>query len=209
MKSKSSITQTPGNTPIKSIPADYFPEGCGFWYKLAEGLDANKKIFFRDSKHRSENPEKTLVFVHGNPENSYTYRKVINYVIEYAKKPFRIVAMDHIGFGLSDQATYEMVCMDHADNLLKLVKFLDLRNVTLVVHDWGGPIGIGAFLKVPDRVNNLIILNSTVFPIPKIGLTYENYPDKWLNWAKGPKLIPNRFWGSFAAFSIFCKPMNH
>jgi len=75
------ITQTPGNTPIKTVPPDYFPEGCGFWFKLAEGLDANKKIFFRDSKHRSENPEKTLVFVHGNPENSYTYRKVIKNVI--------------------------------------------------------------------------------------------------------------------------------
>ena len=207
MESESNITQTPGNTPIKSIPKDYFPDGCGFWYKLAEGLDANKKMFFRDSKHRSGNPEKTLVFIHGNPENSYTYRKVIKNVIEYAKKPFRIVAMDHIGFGLSDQATYEMVCMDHADNLLELVKYLDLRNVTLVIHDWGGPIGIGAFLKVPDRVNNLVILNSTIFPMPKTGLTYENYPGKWVNWARGPKIISNHLWGSFAAFAIFCKPM--
>lgn len=207
MESELKISQSPGNTPIKKIPIDYFPEGCGFWFKLSEGLDANKKLFFRDSTHGSGFPENTIVFIHGNPENSYTYRKVIKEIINSSEKPFRIVAMDHIGFGLSDQATFEIVCMDHANNLLQLVKYLDLRNVTLVIHDWGGPIGIGAFLKVSERVTNLVILNSTVFPIPKTGLTYGNYPSKWLNWARGPKIIPNLFWGSFAAFSIFCKPM--
>ena len=207
MESKERISQTPGNTPIKKIPTDYFPKGCGFWFTLAEGLDVNKKLFFRDSIHGNGDPKDIIVFVHGNPENSYTYRKVIKNVIHYAKIPIRIVAMDHIGFGLSDQATYEMVCMDHANNLLQLVKHLDLKNITLIIHDWGGPIGIGAFLKEPERISNLVILNSTVFPIPKVGLTYENYPSKWLNWAKGPNLIPSQFWGSFAAFSIFSKPM--
>ena len=208
MGSELKIIQSPGNNPIKNVPIDYFPEGCGFWFEISEGLDAKKKMFFRDSTHGSGNPEDILVFIHGNPENSYTYRKVIKNLIEYAKKPFRIVAMDHIGFGLSDQATYEMVCMDHANNLLQLVDYLDLRNVTLIIHDWGGPIGIGAFLKVPERVLNLVILNSTVFPMPKTGMTYQNYPGSWVNWARGPKIIPNRLWGSFAAFTIFCKPMN-
>jgi len=208
MESELKITQTSGNTPIKKIPRDYFPEGCGFWFKLSDGLDNKKKMFFRDSKHGNGIPESNIVFIHGNPENSYTYRKVIKNIIDYAKKPFRIVAMDHIGFGLSDQATYEMVCMDHANNLLQLVKFLDLRDVTLIVHDWGGPIGIGAFLKDPERVSNLVILNSTVFPMPQTGITYQNYPGSWVNWAMGPKIIPNSLWGAFAAFSVFCKPMN-
>ena len=115
--------------------------------------------------------------------------------------------MDHIGFGLSDRATYEMVCMDHANNLLQLIKFLDLTNVTLIVHDWGGPIGIGAFLRESKRVSNLVILNSTVFPMPQTGMTYQNYPGSRINWALGPRIIPNRLWGAFAAFSIFCEPM--
>lgn len=202
------ISQTPGNTPIKKIPKDYYPLGCGFWFKLSEGLDNNKKMFFRESKHGPGNPDKSIVFIHGNPENSYTYRKVIKNIIKNARKSYRIIAIDHIGFGLSDQATYEMVCMDHAENLLQLIKFLDIKNVTLIIHDWGGPIGIGAFLKIPERIKNLVILNTTVFPIPKIGMTYENYPGRWLNWARGPKIIPNSLWGAFAAFSIFCKPMN-
>ncbi|MFX0040552.1 MAG: alpha/beta fold hydrolase [Promethearchaeota archaeon] len=206
MNSKPRITQIPGNTPIKKIPLDYFPEGCGFWFELSEGLDANKKMFFRDSKHGNNSPNKVILFIHGNPENSYTYRKIINHIFDYAKKPYRIVAVDHIGFGLSDQATYEMVCMDHADNLYQLIKFLDLNNVTLIIHDWGGPIGIGAFLKEPKRLKNLIVLNSTVFPMPPNGITYQNFPSSWLYWSRGPKIIPNRLWGSFAAFSIFAKP---
>ena len=203
---KSNSNSIPSNSPVIIIPSDYYPEGCGFWYELGEGMDAGKKMFFRDSTHGNKDPEETIVFVHGNPESSYTYRNVIDHIIKTAKRPFRIIAMDHIGFGLSDQASFEMVCMDHASNLSQLIKHLDLNKVTLIIHDWGGPIGIGAFLKVPDRVSNLIILNSTVFPFPVSGLTYENYPLKQFSWANTPKMIPNNLWGAFASFSIFYNP---
>ena len=197
------ITQSKGNSPIKKIPKDYFPEGCGFWFNLLEGLDNNKKIFFRDSQHGTGLPEKVILFVHGNPENSYTYRKVINHIISVAKKPFRIVAIDHIGFGLSDQATYEMVCMDHSENLLQLIKMLDLSNVTLIIHDWSGPIGVGTFLKVPTLVSNLVLLNSTVFPIPKEkGLIFTEFPSKEFPWTKFPDVIPNDLWGRLAAMIV-------
>jgi pimeloyl-ACP methyl ester carboxylesterase len=114
--------------------------------------------------------------------------------------------MDHIGFGLSDQASFEMVCMDHSKNLLQLINHLDLTDVTLIVHDWGGPIGIGAFLKVPERVSNLVILNTTVFPMPDEGITYLTYPSKQVAWATSPKLMPDKNWGSFAATIIFLEP---
>lgn len=205
MNSKSN--SIPSNSPVNNIPSDYYPEGCGFWFEIPEGLDSGKKMFYKDFNHGTGDPESTIVFIHGNPESSYTYRDVIKYMINSAKKPFRLVAMDHIGFGLSDQASFEMVCMDHTDNLLQLIKHLDLNNVTLIIHDWGGPIGIGAFLKVPDRVRNLVILNSTVFPLPKEGLRYDkNYPIRGFVWSKFPKVIPNDFWGSFAAFAIFYNP---
>ena len=209
MSEKSNLNSIPSNSPVSSVPSDYFPQGCGFWYELTEGMDAGKKVFYRDSNHGKGDLENTIVFVHGNPESSYTYREVIKYLINSAKKkkPFRLVAMDHIGFGLSDQATIEMICKDHADNLLQLIRHLDLNNVTLIIHDWGGPIGIGAFLKVPERVSNLVILNSTVFPMPKTGLRYDkNYPVKGFVWSKFPKIIPNDFWGAFASFAIFYNP---
>jgi pimeloyl-ACP methyl ester carboxylesterase len=206
MESNSQVSNRPGNTPIKNIPCDYYPDEDGHWFTLSHGRDAGKKMFFRDSLHGNTFPEKTIVFIHGNPECSYTYRKTIQNVKVKAKKPFRMIAVDHIGYGLSDQASYEMVCMDHAENLFQLIKYLDLRNVTLIVHDWGGPIGIGAFLKEPERLSSLIILNTTIFPLPKIGLTYNNYPISWLSWSKVPFIIPNRFWGAFASYAIFTHP---
>jgi pimeloyl-ACP methyl ester carboxylesterase len=203
MVEKINLKALPSNSPIKNVPADYYPQGCGNWYEIVEGNDTGKKMFFRDSKHGTGEPENTIVFVHGNPECSYTYRNVVKHLVNTVKKSIRIVAMDHIGFGLSDQASFEMVCMDHAQNLVELIRFLDLRNVTFIIHDWGGPIGVGAFLKLPERISNLVILNSTVFPIPLTGLTFKNYPLKRLPWSKLPKTIPNNYWGAFSSFAIF------
>jgi pimeloyl-ACP methyl ester carboxylesterase len=62
-----------------------------------------------------------------------------------------------------------MVEMHHARNLAQLVDVLDLRDITLVVHDWGGPIGIGGLLASPEGVANLVVLNTSVFPMPSEG----------------------------------------
>ena len=201
------ITQGSGNTPVYEIPEDYYPEECGFWFKISKGIDNGKKLFFRDSVHSGREPDNVVLFVHGNPECSYSYRKVVNHLIIAGKKPIRIINPDHIGFGLSDQASHEMVCMDHAENLLDLITTLDLQNITMIIHDWGGPIGIGALLKTPARLKNLIILNSTVFPFSNHGLTYKNYPISWLGWARTPYIIPDRFWGAFASYAMFLKPV--
>lgn len=206
MNLEKTIDTSPGNTPVRDVPPDYYPQGHGFWFMLPEGPDAGKKLFFHDSNYGPGKPERTIVFVHGNPESSYTYRKIIKKIVCSHSTPLRIVAMDHIGFGLSDQASFEMVSMDHADNLLHLIRHLNLQKVTLVIHDWGGPIGIGAFLKEPERVENLIILNSTVFPMPNQGYTYRNFPIPWLGWFMTPIIIPDRFWGSFAAYAIYRTP---
>ena len=202
------FTKTSGNTPLYQIPKDYYPEDCGFWYVISKGIDKGKKIFFRDSIHGAHKPDDIILFVHGNPECSYSYRRVIKHLINTGKKSIRIINPDHIGFGLSDQASHEMVCMDHAENLLDLITTLDLQNITMIIHDWGGPIGVGALLKNSDRLKNLIILNSTVFPLSNQGLTYKNYPISWLSWAKAPYIIPDRFWGSFASYAMFVKPIS-
>lgn len=200
------ITQGSGNTPLCEIPKDYYPEGCGLWLKISRGIDKGKRLFFRDSTHGRHEPEDVILFVHGNPECSYSYRKVIKHLIMIESKPIRIINPDHIGFGLSDQASHEMVCMDHAENLLELINVLDLQNITMIIHDWGGPIGIGAMLKAPERLKNLIILNSTVFPLSSRGLTYKNYPISWLGWSRTPYIIPDRFWGAFASYAMFINP---
>lgn len=184
------------NTPLRSVPDDYLPQGSARWYSIPEGPDAGKTMFYFD--HGDERAEATVVFVHGNPECSYTYRHV-RQSLSAAGAGVRMIAMDHIGFGLSDQATFEMVDIHHASNLVQLVRHLDLRDVTLVVHDWGGPIGIGALIDEHERVRNLVVMNTTIFPMPGDGLTYENFPVAWLPWCRTPALAPDALWGGVAA----------
>lgn len=160
---------SPGDTPLTRVPQDYSAGGAGRWLLLSDGPDAGRRMFFFE-RRLGEGDGPVVLFVHGNPECSYTYRKVISALTRRSLPAgTRLIAMDHIGFGLSDRASFEMVEMHHARNLTQLVEALDLREVTLVVHDWGGPIGIGALLGSPERVANLVVLNSTVFPIPPDG----------------------------------------
>lgn len=191
------------NSPLQNPPPDYCPAGSEHWYEITEGYDAGKTLFYYDYVTSGNQPPKaTILFVHGNPECSYTYRH-IRYALIASGQPLRLVAMDHIGFGLSDQADFEMVEFHHAANVLQLVRHLDLQNLTLVTHDWGGPIGIGALLQDPLRVSAMLVMNTTVFPMPADGLTYTNYPFPWLPWHLTPSLVPNALWGGLAA-AVVC-----
>ncbi len=208
-----------GDTPVADVPTDYYPTDCGSWFEIHEGRDTGKRLFVRDSVHGDgiiksgrdgdADPDHTVVFVHGNPECSYTYRHVITNLLNGTDKTVRIVTVDHIGFGLSDTADYEMVCMDHAENLAALVPALDLDAVTLVIHDWGGPIGVGAFLQYPDLVSNLVLCNSTVHPMPADRPTYSTYPARWLPWARTPDVIPDSLWGELASYVLFHASPKH
>lgn len=191
----------PTNTPLRHIPDDYCPPGSAAWFTLGEGLDAGKRLFYYDYVCGQGEPEATVLMVHGNPESSYTYRSIRDALIA-SGRCLRLVAVDHIGFGLSDQADFEMVDMHHAANLQQVVSFLDLRQVSLVVHDWGGPIGIAALLEEHWRVASVVVLNTTVFPMPRAGLRYTNFPAPWLNWASIPRLIPHWLWGGVAGYVV-------
>lgn len=99
-----------------------------------------------------------ILMVHGNPTWSFLYREFIS---EFGKN-HRVVAPDHIGFGLSqkpprrDIYTLEM----HIANLEALIIELGLTNITLLVHDWGGPIGLGMAARHPERIKSIVVMNS-------------------------------------------------
>lgn len=195
--------QVHSSSPLQDPPQDYCPPGSARWFTLREGHDAGKQLFYADHHTQpGRTPVATVLFVHGNPECSYTYRGIRDALLA-SGEPLRIVAPDHIGLGLSDRADFEMVDMHHAANLLELVRHLDLQDVTLVVHDWGGPIGIGALLEDQARVSGLVVMNSTVFPMPPDGHTYRNFPFPWLPWFLTPRLIPDVVWGGVAA-AVVC-----
>lgn len=103
-----------------------------------------------------------IVMVHGNPSSSYHYR----HLIRALRAQHRCIAMDHIGFGLSDKpADWSYLPADHAANLAALLNHLDLHDITLVVQDWGGPVGLSYALNHPARVSRLVILNTWLWPV--------------------------------------------
>lgn len=113
----------------------------------------------------SPQAEQTVLCVHGNPTWSFTYREVLQQCADAA----RVIAVDHIGCGLSDKPQdYEYSLERHIGNLGRLIEQLDLRRVTLLVHDWGGPIGLGGALKHPTRIERLVLLNTAAFPPPYV-----------------------------------------
>lgn len=107
-----------------------------------------------------EGEGRPILFVHGNPTWSFYYRNLIN---EF-KKTNRTVALDHMGCGLSSKPqNYQYTLENHIENLMTLIKKLDLKEITLVVHDWGGAIGFGAATRMPERFKKFVILNTSAF----------------------------------------------
>jgi haloalkane dehalogenase len=98
-----------------------------------------------------------IVMVHGNPIWSFAYR----HLIKGLSDTFRCIAVDHIGFGLSDKPeNWDYQAESHAENLKNLLDSLNIQTLTLVVEDWGGPIGLSYALNYPDKVKSLVIMNT-------------------------------------------------
>ena len=108
-----------------------------------------------------------VVMVHGNPSWSFYYRHLIKSLSAH----YQCIAVDHIGCGLSDKPTdkdYQYTLKNRIDDLEALLESLNItENITLVVHDWGGMIGMGYAARHPQRIKRLVILNTAAFHLPK------------------------------------------
>ncbi|KNC51678.1 haloalkane dehalogenase [Thecamonas trahens ATCC 50062] len=114
-------------------------------------------------------PRETVLCVHGEPSWAYVYRKVIAALA--AERPqWRVVAPDFIGFGKSDKFaapsmyTHEL----HRATLIAVIEALDLRNITLVVQDWGGLTGLSVVKDVPERIARLVVMNTGLPPAGRV-----------------------------------------
>ena len=106
-----------------------------------------------------------LLMVHGNPTWSFLWR----HLARELRFDYRPIAIDHVGCGLSDKPqnlTYTLPV--HVAHLVQLIDHLDLQNATLLAHDWGGPIGLGALLARRERFSRIILFNTGAFPPPYI-----------------------------------------
>ena len=104
-----------------------------------------------------------VICVHGNPTWSFFYRDVVK---DLAKQ-YRVIALDHLGCGLSDKPqNFSYRLADHIENLAKLVSTITQPKLHFIVHDWGGPIGLAVAEKFADRVGKLVVMNTAAFPGP-------------------------------------------
>jgi len=118
------------------------------------------RLHYLDEGPTDAEPRETLLCVHGNPTWSYYWR----HFAKAWRGRYRVVAVDHIGCGLSDKPQdYEYRLARHVSNLRRLIAELDLRNVTLLAHDWGGAIGMGAVADERERFARLVLFNTAAF----------------------------------------------
>lgn len=103
-----------------------------------------------------------IVFVHGNPTWSFSYREIIKAL----SKTHRCLAVDHLGFGLSDKPVgWDYLPVSHAANFEAWIESLHLSGVTLVVNDWGGPIAISYAIRHPEKIKKIVVLNSWMWSV--------------------------------------------
>lgn len=136
-----------------------------------EKLFPFKRNFINRNGHQyhyvNEGQGSPVVMVHGNPSWSFYYRNLVNEL----SQNHQCIVPDHIGCGLSDKPgdeDYDYTLAKRIDDLAALLDHLEVKeNITLVVHDWGGMIGMGYAARYPERIKRLVILNTGAFHLPK------------------------------------------
>jgi haloalkane dehalogenase len=120
-----------------------------------------------------------IVCFHGEPTWSYLYRKMIGPLVDGGN---RVVCPEYAGFGRSDKPTdREWYTYDrHVEYVSKALEPLDLRNATVVVQDWGGPIGLRWAVENDDRVARLVILNTGLFAgqVNEAFMAWRNFAER-------------------------------
>lgn len=128
-----------------------------YWLEL-EGA----RMHYVDEGARDAPP---VVMIHGNPTWSFYYRRLI----QALKDSHRVIAPDHVGCGLSDKPQdYPYTLTQHIANLEQLLTSLELTDITLVVHDWGGPIGMGYATRRPENIRRLVLFNTAAFYVDAV-----------------------------------------
>lgn len=116
-----------------------------------------------------------VVMVHGNPTWSFYWRTLIPQI----SKTHRVIVPDHIGCGFSDKPqNYPYTLEQHVTNLEKLLAHLDVHNITLVMHDWGGGIGSGYATRHPENIKAMVVTNTSAFfrPVLYWGIKLARLP---------------------------------
>ena len=116
------------------------------------------RMHYLDEGPRSD---EAVVMLHGNPTWSFYFRNVV----QALRGRMRCIVPDHVGMGLSDKpAKYPYQLARRIGDVQKLIAHLGLKRIHLVVHDWGGAIGMGVATRAADATGKIVILNTAAFP---------------------------------------------
>lgn len=135
-----------------------------------------------------------ILFVHGTPTWSFLYRDFIKEL----SKHYRCIAIDHLGFGLSDKPSSVSGTPEwHSKNLSEFIQKLNLQEITLVVHDFGGPIGLATGIEHSESIKSVVLFNSWLWATKhgqqaqKIDKTVNSWLGKflYLNMNFSPKVL--------------------
>jgi cis-3-alkyl-4-acyloxetan-2-one decarboxylase len=123
-------------------------------------LDGLRYHYIDEGPAAAGDDRETLLCVHGNPTWSFAWRNVVKEL----SRDYRVIAIDHMGCGFSDKPQdYEYRLAQHVDNLSRFIVGLNLNSITLVAHDWGGAIGMGAAGRLPERFSRFVLCNTAAF----------------------------------------------
>jgi len=172
---------------------DLYPFQSRFLQLDSQSPEGSLKYHYLD-----EGRGETLLMLHGNPTWSFYYRNLVKGL----RDRYRCVAPDHIGCGFSDKPqVYNYTLAQHIDNLEYFIDQLQLANITLVMHDWGGAIGMGYAARHPQNIKRLVIFNTAAFLSGRIPLS--------INVCRLPVIGPVaiRFFNAFARIATLraCK----
>lgn len=193
------MQHTAQGTPFVRTPTENFSIISDFPYQ-----SANLEIDGLRMAYLDEGPKDApvILMVHGMPTWSYLYRHMIRVFLQAG---YRCIAPDHIGFGRSDKVAdsgwYDIA--RHTSNLHHVIETLDLKNITLVVQDWGGPIGLAQYASMPERFSRLVIMNTWLHHDDYV------YSPGILQWIEQNKVggifrdnVPSKFnWGTLMAMA--------
>jgi haloalkane dehalogenase len=156
----------PHDVPFLRTPAERFQNISDFPYKPQYLQYGNLRMAYIDEKIGTGLD--TFLCLHGQPTWSYLYRKMIPILLNYTTSnnaaSRRVVAPDMFGFGRSDKPSRDndYTFTFHRDALLHFIRALNLTNITLVVQDWGGLLGLTLPIAEPFRFKRFIVMNTTI-----------------------------------------------
>ena len=156
---------------------DYAFENLPDWPylpKYISDLEGFGKMRLHYIDEGPQSAREVFLCLHGQPTWSYLYRKMIPIFLNAGA---RVIAPDWFGFGKSDKPKHDATYTYHfhRNTILTLLKRLDLKNVTLVVQDWGGLLGLSLPVAAPDRFKRLLIMNTALAVGQSPGKGFEDW----------------------------------